>query len=157
MGSEWPGSDFDLERMKIAKAIPNESDRALVEGGNIGANSRARPYDLGSRDAGEVLRPRCRRKTSDFFEIAQALLARVWYMAATKGDRAAHSRRECVYRCSCRLFSSVSSICAEGVALATAVRASSPALRCASTPRCRCKSSRPASSASSHLVVFVAS
>jgi predicted TIM-barrel fold metal-dependent hydrolase len=35
MGSEWPGSDFDLERMKIAKAIPNEHDRALVEGGNM--------------------------------------------------------------------------------------------------------------------------
>jgi hypothetical protein len=35
MGSEWPGSDFDLERMKIAKAIPNEADRALVEGGNM--------------------------------------------------------------------------------------------------------------------------
>jgi hypothetical protein len=35
MGSEWPGSDFDLERMKIAKAIPHESDRALVEGGNM--------------------------------------------------------------------------------------------------------------------------
>ena len=35
MGSEWPGSDFDLERMKIAKAIPDEKDRALVEGGNF--------------------------------------------------------------------------------------------------------------------------
>jgi len=35
MGSEWPGSDFDLERMKIAKAIPNQEDRALVEGGNM--------------------------------------------------------------------------------------------------------------------------
>jgi predicted TIM-barrel fold metal-dependent hydrolase len=35
MGSEWPGSDFDLERMKIAKAIANEQDRALVEGGNM--------------------------------------------------------------------------------------------------------------------------
>jgi predicted TIM-barrel fold metal-dependent hydrolase len=35
MGSEWPGSDFDLERMKIAKAIPDEKDRALVEGGNM--------------------------------------------------------------------------------------------------------------------------
>jgi len=34
-GSEWPGSDFDLERMKIAKAIPDEADRALVEGGNM--------------------------------------------------------------------------------------------------------------------------
>ena len=35
MGSEYPGSDFDLERMKIAKAIEDPSDRALVEGGNI--------------------------------------------------------------------------------------------------------------------------
>lgn len=35
MGSEWPGSDFDLERMKIAKAIPDEADRALVEGHNF--------------------------------------------------------------------------------------------------------------------------
>jgi uncharacterized protein len=35
MGSEWPGSDFDLERMKIAKAISNQHDRALVEGGNM--------------------------------------------------------------------------------------------------------------------------
>jgi uncharacterized protein len=35
MGSEWPGSDFDLERMKIAKAIPNAKDRELVEGGNM--------------------------------------------------------------------------------------------------------------------------
>lgn len=35
MGSEWPGSDFDLERMKIAKAIADEKDRALVEGGNM--------------------------------------------------------------------------------------------------------------------------
>jgi predicted TIM-barrel fold metal-dependent hydrolase len=35
MGSEWPGSDFDLERMKIAKAIGDEKDRALVEGGNM--------------------------------------------------------------------------------------------------------------------------
>ena len=35
MGSEWPGSDFDLERMKIAKAIADERDRALVEGGNM--------------------------------------------------------------------------------------------------------------------------
>lgn len=35
LGSEWPGSDFDLERFKIAKAIPDEADRALVEGGNF--------------------------------------------------------------------------------------------------------------------------
>lgn len=35
LGSEWPGSDFDLERMKIAKAIPDEAHRALIEGGNM--------------------------------------------------------------------------------------------------------------------------
>ena len=35
LGSEWPGSDFDLERLKIAKAVPDEVDRALVEGGNM--------------------------------------------------------------------------------------------------------------------------
>ncbi|WP_029150919.1 amidohydrolase family protein [Microbacterium indicum] len=34
MGTEWPGSDFDIERLKIKKAIPDASDRALVEGGN---------------------------------------------------------------------------------------------------------------------------
>lgn len=34
-GSEWPGSDFDLERMKIAKAVPDDADRALIEGGNM--------------------------------------------------------------------------------------------------------------------------
>ncbi|ROO89123.1 hypothetical protein EDD29_6810 [Actinocorallia herbida] len=35
MGTEWPGHDFDLERMKIGKAITDDADRALVEGGNI--------------------------------------------------------------------------------------------------------------------------
>ena len=35
MGTEWPGHDFDLERMKIAKAITDDADRALVEGGNM--------------------------------------------------------------------------------------------------------------------------
>jgi uncharacterized protein len=35
MGTEWPGHDFDLERMKIAKAIPDPVDRALVEGGTM--------------------------------------------------------------------------------------------------------------------------
>jgi predicted TIM-barrel fold metal-dependent hydrolase len=35
LGSEWPGSDFDLERMKIKKAIANDADRALIEGGNM--------------------------------------------------------------------------------------------------------------------------
>lgn len=35
MGTEYPGNDFDMERLKIAKAIPDEADRALVEGGNL--------------------------------------------------------------------------------------------------------------------------
>lgn len=35
MGTEWPGHDFDLERMKIAKAVLDDSDRALIEGGNM--------------------------------------------------------------------------------------------------------------------------
>jgi predicted TIM-barrel fold metal-dependent hydrolase len=35
MGTDWPGNDFDLERAKIARAIPDASDRAKVEGGNL--------------------------------------------------------------------------------------------------------------------------
>ena len=35
MGTDSPGSDFELERMKIAKAIPDDADRALVEGENL--------------------------------------------------------------------------------------------------------------------------
>jgi uncharacterized protein len=35
MGTDWPGSDFDLERAKIAKAVPDAEDRARVEGGNL--------------------------------------------------------------------------------------------------------------------------
>ncbi|EHN09347.1 amidohydrolase 2 [Patulibacter medicamentivorans] len=35
MGTEWPGHDFDLERMKIGKAIEDPADRALIEGGNM--------------------------------------------------------------------------------------------------------------------------
>ena len=37
MGTDWPGNDFDLERMKIARAITDPGDRALVEGGNLEA------------------------------------------------------------------------------------------------------------------------
>jgi predicted TIM-barrel fold metal-dependent hydrolase len=36
MGTDWPGSDFDLERRKIAKAVEDPADRALIEGGNLG-------------------------------------------------------------------------------------------------------------------------
>ena len=35
MGTDWPGSEFALERQKIARAIPDAADRALVEGGNL--------------------------------------------------------------------------------------------------------------------------
>jgi predicted TIM-barrel fold metal-dependent hydrolase len=35
MGTDWPGSDFEMERLKMRKAIPDETDRALVEGGNL--------------------------------------------------------------------------------------------------------------------------
>jgi predicted TIM-barrel fold metal-dependent hydrolase len=37
MGTDWPGSDFDLERLKIRKAVPDPNDRALVEGENMAA------------------------------------------------------------------------------------------------------------------------
>jgi predicted TIM-barrel fold metal-dependent hydrolase len=35
MGTDWPGSEFVLERQKISRAIPDPVDRALVEGGNL--------------------------------------------------------------------------------------------------------------------------
>ena len=35
MGTDWPGSVFALERAKIARAIPDAADRALVEGENL--------------------------------------------------------------------------------------------------------------------------
>jgi uncharacterized protein len=35
MGTDWPGSDFEMERLKMRKAIPNQEDRKLVEGGNL--------------------------------------------------------------------------------------------------------------------------
>lgn len=35
MGTDWPGNDFDLERAKIARAIPDAADRAKVEGENL--------------------------------------------------------------------------------------------------------------------------
>ena len=37
MGTDWPGSDFDLEHMKIARAIPDPEHRHRVEGGNLAA------------------------------------------------------------------------------------------------------------------------
>ena len=47
MGTEYPGSDFDLERLKIAKAIADPADRALIEGANL-----TRILDLPERAAG---------------------------------------------------------------------------------------------------------
>lgn len=35
MGTDWPGSHPVLERAKIARAIPDDDHRALVEGGNL--------------------------------------------------------------------------------------------------------------------------
>jgi uncharacterized protein len=35
MGTDWPGSDFEMERLKMLKAIPNQEDRKLVEGSNL--------------------------------------------------------------------------------------------------------------------------
>jgi hypothetical protein len=37
MGTDWPGSDFDLERAKIARAVPDAEDRRLIEGENLAA------------------------------------------------------------------------------------------------------------------------
>lgn len=35
LGTDWPGSDFDLERAKIARAVPDEHHRAMIEGDNL--------------------------------------------------------------------------------------------------------------------------
>lgn len=35
MGTDWPGSDFDLERAKVARAVPEEGDRQKIEGDNL--------------------------------------------------------------------------------------------------------------------------
>ena len=35
MGTDWPGNDFDLERAKIKRAIPDPDHRAKVEGENL--------------------------------------------------------------------------------------------------------------------------
>jgi len=37
MGTDWPASHMDLERLKIARAIPDPVDRAKVEGGTLAA------------------------------------------------------------------------------------------------------------------------
>ncbi|MEM7735384.1 MAG: amidohydrolase family protein [Deinococcota bacterium] len=35
MGTDWPGSDFEMERLKMRKAVPDNAHRKLVEGGNL--------------------------------------------------------------------------------------------------------------------------
>lgn len=35
MGTDWPGSDFEMERMKIAKSVKDPDHRSLIEGGNL--------------------------------------------------------------------------------------------------------------------------
>lgn len=35
MGTDWPASEFALERAKIARAVADPEERALVEGGNL--------------------------------------------------------------------------------------------------------------------------
>lgn len=46
MGTDWPASDFELERIKLTKAIPDPGDRALVEGLNL---ARLMRLDAGTR------------------------------------------------------------------------------------------------------------
>ena len=50
MGTDWPGSDFDLERMKIARAIPDPEHRQRVEGGNLAALPGLEPGRMTSAD-----------------------------------------------------------------------------------------------------------
>jgi predicted TIM-barrel fold metal-dependent hydrolase len=35
MGTDWPGSDFEMERLKIAKSVEDPEHRAMIEGGNL--------------------------------------------------------------------------------------------------------------------------
>ncbi len=43
MGTDWPGSDFELERLKMRKAVPDAADRAKVEGANLARLLRIEP------------------------------------------------------------------------------------------------------------------
>jgi uncharacterized protein len=54
MGTDWPGSDFDLERMKIARAIPDPEHRQRVEGGNLAALPSLEPGRMTSADRGDL-------------------------------------------------------------------------------------------------------
>lgn len=35
MGTDWPGSDFEMERLKIRKSVDDPKHRAMIEGGNL--------------------------------------------------------------------------------------------------------------------------
>lgn len=35
MGTDWPGSDFEMERMKIGKSVSDAAHRKMIEGGNL--------------------------------------------------------------------------------------------------------------------------
>ena len=50
MGTDWPGSDFDLERMKIAHAIPDPEHRQRAEGGNLAVLLSLEPGRMTSAD-----------------------------------------------------------------------------------------------------------
>ena len=50
MGADWPRSVFDLEHMKIARAIPDPEHRQRVEGGNLAALPSLEPGRMTSAD-----------------------------------------------------------------------------------------------------------
>jgi predicted TIM-barrel fold metal-dependent hydrolase len=50
MGTDWPRSDFDLEHMKIARAIPDPEHRQRVEGENLAALPSLEPGRMTSAD-----------------------------------------------------------------------------------------------------------
>ena len=56
MGTDWPRSDFDLERMKIARAIPDPEHRQRVESGNLAALPSLEPGRMTSADRRDLAR-----------------------------------------------------------------------------------------------------
>ena len=50
IGTDWPGTVFDLERMKIARAIPDPEHRQRVEGGNLAALPSLEPGRMTTTD-----------------------------------------------------------------------------------------------------------
>ena len=50
MATDWTGSDFDLERMKIARATLDPEHRQQVEGGNLAALPSLEPGHMTSAD-----------------------------------------------------------------------------------------------------------